>query len=86
MNTDSQPAYLQDGLADDYERWHDELSEGFHEDKAPLYVPDLQSFQAKQVSRPVQEAPDGSRFHQKSQGCDANVGGMENVKYYWPPM
>ena len=43
-DTDSQPAYLQDGPVDDYEVWHDELPEALHEDKAALYVPGPQIY------------------------------------------
>ena len=83
-DTDSQPAYLQDGLADDYEFRHEELSEALHEDKAALYVPDPQNLRVKRTSCPIQGVPDGSCFLRKPQSYDANVRGMENVRYFQP--
>ena len=46
-DTDSQTAYLQDGLQDDYESWHGGFPEAFHEDNAALYVSDPQNWQVK---------------------------------------
>ena len=46
-DTDSQTAYLQDGLRDDYEFWHDGFPEALHGDNAALYVPDPQNCKVK---------------------------------------
>lgn len=56
--TDSQPACLADGLADDYEYWDGELPEALRKDKAALCVIHLQNFQVGLISRPTQETPD----------------------------
>ena len=55
---DSQPAYLADGLADDYEYWDGELPEALRNDKAALCVTYLQNFQVRRVSHFAQETPD----------------------------
>ena len=44
---DSKPPCLPDGLTDDYEYWHGELSEAPHKDETDLYVPDLGNLQAE---------------------------------------
>ena len=55
---DSQPACLADGLTDDYEYWHGELSEAPRKDKTVLYVPDLWNCQVECVLGPAQEVSD----------------------------
>ena len=57
-DTDSQPAFLADGLADDYEYWDGGFPEAHRKDKAALCVTYLQNFQVGRVSRPTQETPD----------------------------